>query len=852
MIKNYIVDTNVFLTNAEALFHFEDNNVIVPIGVIEELDKFKKDITELGRNARQTSRYLDELSEKGDLKEGVLIKSGGKVSVRYNGNLNSLYKEQNVDLHVIHVAQETMKKEPDIPCIIVSRDTNIRIRANALGIKAENYEKDSVKKDDINKGFSDIEVSVKNFEELISNKEIDISKCLDPKDTYPNYYYIIKKSGDKKTILARVNKDKTLLTRLMPFSTRLPISPKNKEQNFLFDAILDNDIKLVAVAGKTGSGKTISSIALANYMTMVEKTYKRMLVSRPVYPMGKDIGFLPGPQPLTAKILTPNGWTTMGELQIGSKVIARDGSWATVTGIFPKGIKKVYKITTTDYGTTECCEDHLWFTRTAEDRKRGYTGSVKTTQEIMRSLQSKICEKKLNSGVPRYGKIRPNHFIPRNDAVCFDSKDKLLIPSYTFGCILGDGYIGNSVSISSIDHDLIDRCKLELEEIGCNLRRVKNSILYTISSNFKNNIPERQVIIKDLSDGTEKVYSGRNQVAEQLNINKNLVNERCRNKSVINGEQYLFGTRERWRNLVKNELYKLGLENKRAWEKFIPNMYKYSSIKDRLSLLQGLMDTDGTVGKRGFCCYFTTSLRLANDLSEIVKSLGGRTHTRTRNKIGKSKVFKGKNITSRRLIYEVTVSLPLCYNPFYIKRKSERVKRNAIHGVGITSIEYVGDKEVQCILIDRPEHLYITDDYIVTHNTLEEKLDPWMTPIYDAFDVINKNKVSGREYVQNNPSIVVEPLSYIRGRSIHDQILILDESQNLSTLELKTIISRAGENTKIILTGDIQQIDNPYVDSLSNGLSTVIAAFRDSKIATSLVLEKCVRSELAEEAADRL
>ena len=114
MVKNYILDTNVLLQDPDAIYHFEENTVIIPIGVIEELDKFKKDNTELGRNARQISRYLDDLRVKGDLRHGIQMDNGGTIKVRYNGNLESFYKEQNIDLHVIHIAQETTKKEDSL------------------------------------------------------------------------------------------------------------------------------------------------------------------------------------------------------------------------------------------------------------------------------------------------------------------------------------------------------------------------------------------------------------------------------------------------------------------------------------------------------------------------------------------------------------------------------------------------------------------------------------------------------------------------------------------------------------------------------------------------------------------
>ena len=128
-----------------------------------------------------------------------------------------------------------------------------------------------------------------------------------------------------------------------------------------------------------------------------------------------------------------------------------------------------------------------------------------------------------------------------------------------------------------------------------------------------------------------------------------------------------------------------------------------------------------------------------------------------------------------------------------------------------------------------------------------------MNPIYDAFDVIKgKNIGSGKKLVAESGKINIEPLTYIRGRSVHNQFMIVDECQNLSPLEVKTIVTRAGEGTKIVLTGDVEQIDNPYVDKYSNGLSVTMAAFKDSGLAAHIIMTKGVRSRLAEEASKRL
>jgi PhoH-like ATPase len=429
MIKSYVLDTNVLLLDPEAMFKFEDNNVIIPIGVIEELDRFKKDQSELGKNARQISRLLDDLRNKGDLREGVPV-GDGKVMVRYNGNLESYLKENNVDLHVIHIAQKTIDNDPETPCIVVSRDINVRIRANALGIKAENYEGDQINHHEMDSGYSSIVVDGLAFDEFASQKVIDIKKFITTEDVYPNHYFVIYNSETRSSLLGKVDQSCCVVKSLIQCPQGVGLFPKNKEQTFLIDALMDSNIKLVSIAGGAGTGKTLLATAIGYYLTVHKKEYKRLLVSRPVFPMGKDIGFLPG------------------------------------------------------------------------------------------------------------------------------------------------------------------------------------------------------------------------------------------------------------------------------------------------------------------------------------------------------------------------------------------------------------DKE--------------------------EKLDPWMCPIYDAFDVINGNSnVTGRSMI-NGKNVVVEPLTYIRGRSIRDQFLIVDEAQNLSTHEIKTIITRAGENTKVVLTGDIYQIDNPYIDSLSNGLSVVMMNMKDSSLSAHIVLEKGVRSALADEAAIKL
>ena len=444
----------MLLTDPEAIYKFEENAVVIPIGVIEELDNFKKDNGELGRNARQVSRQLDKAREEGDLRKGVSINDkGGIVRVLYNGNLGSYKKEVNVDFHVIHIAKKLQEEDENSECIVVSRDTNVRIRANALGIKSENYLGGKLVEDPKDNGFSDITVESPYFKKLACEGKIPASLVFEDDDEPdPNHYYLVFDEDDEESkVLAKIKVEKIFvegeedsqdvlyLTQLTKIKQGVKIAPKNKEQTFAMDALLDPDISLVCLVGKAGTGKTILATAVGSYLVEKTKAHEKMLISRPIQPMGRDIGFLPG--------------------------------------------------------------------------------------------------------------------------------------------------------------------------------------------------------------------------------------------------------------------------------------------------------------------------------------------------------------------------------------------------------------------------------------DMNEKLDPWMQPIYDALEIIHGKKtknsdnaqaVDGKKIAKESNKIFVEPLTYIRGRSIHDQFLIIDESQNLTALEVKTIITRAGENTKIVLTGDIDQIDNPYLDEKSNGLSVIISAFKDSEIAAHIHLSKGVRSRLSEEATKRL
>lgn len=841
MAKIFVLDTNVLLHDPKALFAFEDNEIIIPLAVLDELDKKKNGSDEVARHARMVIRSLDALRTQGNIHEGVVNDKGGflRVELNFHDKCPVGLDPARIDNRLMGVVIGLTEQSNGRKVKLITKDINLRVKCDALGIESEDYIADSVAEnaDAIYSGTKEITVNNSIIDQFYKDDGIDAK---DFGNFYANQYVLLKSyESTKKSALARFEKGK--LVKIKTFNDIWGIISRNKEQAYALDALFNPNIKLVTLIGKSGCGKTLLSAAAGVSQIFDTHSYKRIIMSRPVQPLGKqDIGFLPGPQPLDCKILTPNGWTTMGKLNIGDEIIARDGSKSKVLGIYPKGKKSVYKITTNNGSTTRCCEDHLWYTQTKEDIKRNIKGSIKNTKEIIQTLRTKN------------GKL--NHYLPRNDESQFNSQE-LPISPYVLGAILGDGHVGEAISIANTDKEIIDRISNEIQSLDCHLSNSGNNInYYFVRNNSYVNKAAKKVKIIDKETREINTFDSCKDAEKQLGINRCTIFSRCEKSNIIDNSCYEWIEEDkRYLNPIKENLRKLGLEHKLANTKFIPDIYKYSRIQDRLDILRGLMDTDGTVKDNGEASFCTVSERLAKDVVEIIKSLGGRANIRKRNRATKDLIYSMKNIISKKEIYEFNVSLPNKFNPFFISRKAKKYNKNFIYREKIESIKYIGEDEVQCILIDNPEHLYITDDFIVTHNTIDEKMSPWMSPLQDNLDLIFSEKGSSFLDIQKEAGLIqVEALSYIRGRSLGKSFVIIDESQNLSKHELKTIITRIGEESKIVLTGDIMQIDTTYLDSVNNGLSWVIEKFKDYPIAAHVTLTKGERSELATLASEIL
>ncbi len=293
MHKHYVLDANILLHDPHSIFNFADNTVIVPVGILEELDRFKKERTDRGFNARQVARILDSLRLKNRLTEGVSLSNGGTLKVYCEPDRVMSSLSTNGDLEILRVASALQQAHPTTPVVIVTKDINLRIRADVSGLRAEDYETDHVIPSDLE--TEEVEVSV-SPEELESFREAGELK-LAAKSLYdPNEYVLIRPNdGGKHTALGRLLDDgQTLVALKQPENGLCGIKPLNKEQYYAVDALLAPEIQLVTLMGKAGTGKTLLAMAAAIYQTMKHKDYRGMLAARPVVPLGRDLGFLPG------------------------------------------------------------------------------------------------------------------------------------------------------------------------------------------------------------------------------------------------------------------------------------------------------------------------------------------------------------------------------------------------------------------------------------------------------------------------------------------------------------------------------------------------------------------------------
>lgn len=489
-------------------------------------------------------------------------------------------------------------------------------------------------------------------------------------------------------------------------------------------------------------------------------------------------------QPLHSKILTPTGWKSMGDIVIGDVILTPHGKESMVIGTFPQGMKDIYTIYFSDGSKAESCKEHLWECNVPQNLWNSNGKSSKkilSTEEIIYWLEQKKNKKSAKSNIS-IDLVEP---IERK-------KQDLPIDPYFLGVMIGDGCLTfSSPLLSTGDENIILK--------------------------IKNVLSEDYIMIK-----CNKKYDYK------------IIQE----------------TKKRGKNgyLLENNyttIFKiLGLHGKKSYEKFIPDMFKIGSIEQRLELIRGLLDTDGTVDKRGSISLCTTSYQLAKDVQEIIWSIGGKASIKE-----KQTTYRYNSIKKYgRKAYNISISYKKPKDLFSLDRKIERCKeeyqpkqlRRQIIDIRLTS-----HQEAKCIMIDDPSHLYVTDDYIITHNTFlsmylalrdildentpyrkliimrscvpvrdigflpgteEEKIEIYEQPYIDICDSLFEYSNSYKN-LKHAKKIEFMSTSFLRGLTFDNAIILVDELQNLTMEEADSIITRVGENTKIVFCGDSAQTD---------------------------------------------
>ncbi len=299
--KVYILDTSVLLHRPEAIFSFGINQVVIPIVVLDELDDFKRGSLEINRNARRVIGLFDDLRSRGPIFQGIVLDNGGtlKVDTEVRKKSEKLLPEgfqNSADNHILATGVRIKDQTKEQKVVLVSKDINMRVKAEALGLLAEDYRADQlVEPSELYTGHTEVTVPQEFIDRVYREKSLVMNGSFPTEQKfYPNQFLmLVSQESPSITALGRFDGQQLELLR-DPRHDIWGIRPLNREQRYALDILLDDDIPLVTLAGKAGTGKTILAIAAGLQKVVNDKTYRRLSIYRPVVPMGRDIGYLPG------------------------------------------------------------------------------------------------------------------------------------------------------------------------------------------------------------------------------------------------------------------------------------------------------------------------------------------------------------------------------------------------------------------------------------------------------------------------------------------------------------------------------------------------------------------------------
>ena len=294
-MKHFVLDTNVLLHDPRAILQFADNEVVIPIFVLEEVDTFKKEASERGRNAREVARMLDTLRANGRLSDGIPLPEGGgrvRVASAARSVPTTLRESQIADHLILMVALDVRDLSKDGPTIFVTKDVNLRIRADALGLTSMDYEAEQIDIDELYSGMTEMPVPGTDVDTFYAQGTLALNETA----LKANQYVLLRdRENPSHSAIGRFDGVGKKLVPLRKLRDGVwGIRPRNKEQHCALDLLLCDDVKLVTLIGKAGTGKTMLALAAGLQKVVEEQLYSKLLVSRPIFPLGRDVGYLPG------------------------------------------------------------------------------------------------------------------------------------------------------------------------------------------------------------------------------------------------------------------------------------------------------------------------------------------------------------------------------------------------------------------------------------------------------------------------------------------------------------------------------------------------------------------------------
>ena len=292
--KKVVLDTSTLLYDALAFKVFESSDIYIPFSVLEEIDTFKRDMGEKGRNARQFNRFMDNLRSKGSLMEGVSLESGSCLFICMD--ISSSIPEldlSKVDHRILATALYLKKHNPSAHIELITKDINLRIKADVFGLPSKDYDPEQAPDfEDLYTGVTSLNLDKDRFRAFVDTQSLAIGSS-QSSQYYPNQYVVLK-SGQENSIGRYDYKRGQIVSVYQPPEPIWGVHPRNREQHFALDALMNDELMFISLLGKAGTGKTLLALAVGLYKTLEENSFQKLLVSRPVFPIGRDIGYLPG------------------------------------------------------------------------------------------------------------------------------------------------------------------------------------------------------------------------------------------------------------------------------------------------------------------------------------------------------------------------------------------------------------------------------------------------------------------------------------------------------------------------------------------------------------------------------